>query len=61
MEPNGRPFNEILTDRKKMGKISVQYRLKFNGAGKISAYKRRLNGTSRSFLPGAGRKPENLD
>ena len=33
-EPNGRPFNEILTDRKKKAKISVQYRLKFHGAGK---------------------------
>ncbi len=35
MEPNGRPFNETLTDRRKMGKISVQYRLKLNGAGKF--------------------------
>ena len=40
MEPNGRPLNEILTDRKKKGKISVQYRLKFHGAGKCSADKR---------------------
>ena len=60
MEPNGRPLNKTLTDRKKKAKISARYRLFFNGAGNISAHKRRLNGTSRSFLPGAGRKPENL-
>ena len=44
MELNGRPFNEILTDQQKMGKISAKYRLKFNGMETESPCERFLNG-----------------
>jgi hypothetical protein len=44
MESNGRPFNEILTDQQKMGKISAKYRLKFNRTDTESAWEQLLNG-----------------
>ncbi len=42
--PTEAPFNEIFPDRQKVGKISVKYRVKFNGMETESPCEQFLNG-----------------